>query len=171
MESSYFYIDGTKSYDTDGDPLTYNWKLISYPEASKGNLYQLTDPTSILKIDAEGTYLVELTVSDGISISSPAEMVITAIRTTIAGEESKPEISLFPNPSRGELHIVSTQNPLKQIALFDLSGRLLGEYKPDINSYEYHLNTRELKLQNSAVLVRISDNNNNTINKLVLIVQ
>ncbi|PKP10877.1 MAG: hypothetical protein CVU09_04975 [Bacteroidetes bacterium HGW-Bacteroidetes-4] len=171
MESSYFYIDGTKSYDSDGDPLSYNWELISYPEKSKGNLYQLTAPTSILRIDAEGTYVVELTVSDGISKSSPAEMVITAIRTTITGEESKPEICLFPNPSRGELHIVSTQNPLKQIALFDLSGRLLGEYKPDINSYEYHLNTRDLNIQNSVLMVRISDNKNNTINKLVLIVQ
>src|SRR5690606_35097672 len=110
MESSYFYIDGTRSYDSDGDPLTYHWELISYPETSKGNLYQLTDPTSILRVDAEGTYVVELTVSDGISISSPAEMTISATNTAIGSEELENSISIFPNPSHGKINIVSTQN-------------------------------------------------------------
>ncbi|MGD9993816.1 MAG: PKD domain-containing protein [Salinivirgaceae bacterium] len=171
MESSYFYIDGTKSYDPDGDPLSYNWRLVSYPEESKGNFYQLTDPTSILRVDAEGSYVVELIVSDGISQSSPAEMTISAINTAISSEELKSSISIFPNPSHGTITIISTQNSIKQVALYDLSGRLLSNYKPDGDTQEFQLNTTSLNLQNSAVIVRISDNKNNTINKLVLIVQ
>ena len=70
-------LDGTKSFDKDNDPLTYNWTIVSSP---MNNDLMLDDPFSdITRFEARsiGSYVFDLEVSDGKSVSRPSRVVIT----------------------------------------------------------------------------------------------
>ncbi len=69
-------LNGSASFDPDGDPLQMSWTLISVPPGSSA---QLDDPTSVLPqftADQVGTYIVELIVSDGNTPSAFADQVM-----------------------------------------------------------------------------------------------
>jgi len=58
-------LDGSKSYDIDGDAITDQWSFISKPQ---GSTAQLSSPTAVkptFVADVHGDYLVQLVVSDG----------------------------------------------------------------------------------------------------------
>ncbi len=57
-------LNGGASKDADGDPLTYQWHLLSAPAGSKLALINTTKPTQIFSPDVLGTYTVRLTVTD-----------------------------------------------------------------------------------------------------------
>jgi RHS repeat-associated protein len=70
-------IDGSRSTDPDGNPLTYRWAIITKP---KGSLARLSDSTSVAPsfiADKDGTYVLQLTVSDGQIRSLPDTVVIS----------------------------------------------------------------------------------------------
>lgn len=69
-------LDGSKSTDVDGDPLTYKWSLISVPP---GSAAQLSDPTAVkptFVADVKGTYIAQLIVNDGHVDSPPSSVTI-----------------------------------------------------------------------------------------------
>ncbi|MGA1824073.1 MAG: PKD domain-containing protein, partial [bacterium] len=72
-----YTLDGSKSFDPDGDTLTYTWEFISRPEGSAAELSDpaAVDPTFIQ--DIEGTYELSLIVNDGIEDSDPLIVTIT----------------------------------------------------------------------------------------------
>lgn len=77
-------LDGSGSFDPDDDPITYEWVITEKPD---GSLASLSDPAAVnptFKADVLGTYVIELTVSDGLD-SDIAEVVITP-----EGENVKP---------------------------------------------------------------------------------
>jgi RHS repeat-associated protein len=58
-------LDGSLSSDVDGNPLSFRWSFVTVPATSKA---QLSDPAAVkptFKVDAFGTYVVELIVNDG----------------------------------------------------------------------------------------------------------
>jgi len=66
------WVQSTKSYDPEGQPLKYAWQLINKPEGSVGEvlgLDYLSD--AIILTDLPGTYTLQLTVNDGIQDSLP----------------------------------------------------------------------------------------------------
>lgn len=70
-------LDGSRSSDANGDPLTYQWTLVQSPS---GSTAQLVNPTSVqptITIDKPGNYVVQLVVSDGILFGSPAQVTIS----------------------------------------------------------------------------------------------
>ncbi len=71
-------LDGSGSQDADSDPLTYSWTLVSKPAGSSAVLANNTEVTPSFTADADGTYLIELVVNDGIMDSTPATVSITA---------------------------------------------------------------------------------------------
>ena len=64
-------LDGSFSNDVDSDPLSYSWEFVEWPTDS---IAQFDDPTSATPqfiADVEGTFIIGLTVHDGIE---PSEM-------------------------------------------------------------------------------------------------
>jgi hypothetical protein len=77
-------LDGSGSYDPDGDQITYMWSFDTLPsgsnlasrEAPFTSNHTTTASTSFTP-DAVGTYIVKLTVADGSTVSAPDLVIIT----------------------------------------------------------------------------------------------
>ena len=70
-------LDGSRSFDPDGDPLRYTWSFVSRPT---GSTAALTNPTSVnpsFMVDTKGTYVVQLVVNDGHVNSIPDVVTIS----------------------------------------------------------------------------------------------
>jgi len=70
-------LDGSKSSDADGNPLTYRWTFVSIPTGSGATL---TGPTTVkpaFLADKTGQYVVQLIVNDGAVNSAPAMVTVT----------------------------------------------------------------------------------------------
>ncbi len=73
-------LDGSGSYDPDGDELSYSWSLTDAPDCSSLSSASLYDAASVapsLVPDCEGTYQVGLVVSDGDQWSNPDYAAVT----------------------------------------------------------------------------------------------
>ena len=63
-------VDGSQSFDPDGDPITYSWSITSKPPSSSA---ALDDPAAInptFVADSLGTYVIELIVTDDMGLES-----------------------------------------------------------------------------------------------------
>ena len=58
------HLDGTQSYDPDGDPVTYEWTFASVPQGSNATLSNADTGTPCFLADVYGTYQVRLVVKD-----------------------------------------------------------------------------------------------------------
>ncbi|MFH1926558.1 MAG: S8 family serine peptidase [Chloroflexota bacterium] len=76
-------LDGSNSSDPDGDPITYSWAFVSEPADSSATLSGADTATPTFVADMDGTYEVELAVSDG-ELSSSDSVVVTAATATEA---------------------------------------------------------------------------------------
>ncbi len=75
------HLDGSRSSDADGNPLTYTWALLSKPTGSDA---ELVDPTTVnphFVVDKPGAYVAQLIVRDGKADSVPAIPSPSAPRT------------------------------------------------------------------------------------------
>jgi hypothetical protein len=72
-------LDGSQSYDSDGDRLTYAWHIISKPPTSSTTLSDDAAVYPTFIADSLGTYIVQLIVTDDWGASSePAQVVVTS---------------------------------------------------------------------------------------------
>jgi hypothetical protein len=81
-------LDGTGSYDGDGDPLTYTWTGPFLESPVQG-----ATPTVTLEDSCPGEYVITLVVNDRLEDSEPDEVVITVMDTT------PPEFNLSVTPT------------------------------------------------------------------------
>ena len=79
-------LDGTASYDPDGDSIQYQWSLVSQPEGVDSMLSNSSAATPSLTIDASGTYIVQLVVNDGLLDSDVDTVTITTANTRPVAE-------------------------------------------------------------------------------------
>lgn len=71
-------LDGSASYDPDGDPVDYAWEMVSRPANSTAYLINQTRVNPSFFVDRPGEYLIELVVDDGDLYSQPDTVLITA---------------------------------------------------------------------------------------------
>jgi len=77
--SDVIQLDGTGSSDPDGDPLSYTWDFVSMPANSATYLINDTREDPSFYADADGTFEIRLTVSDGLlSADDTVTVTITA---------------------------------------------------------------------------------------------
>ena len=69
-------LDGSGSFDEDGDELSYTWSVTS-PEGSSATLQNASEAVARFKPDVEGDYVISLVVNDGSVDSLSAELTIT----------------------------------------------------------------------------------------------
>jgi fibronectin type 3 domain-containing protein len=70
-------LDGSGSYDVDGDPLLYQWSFSSRPAGSNAVLAGAETMSPSFVPDISGDYLFQLIVNDGTAASSGNNVVIT----------------------------------------------------------------------------------------------
>jgi YD repeat-containing protein len=83
-------LDGSRSSDPDGDPLTFEWSFVSIPEGSGVFLSDESAANPIFYVDQSGSYVVQLIVNDGSSNSAPDTVMIST-------ENSKPVAHAGPD--------------------------------------------------------------------------
>lgn len=116
-------LDGSQSFDVDGDSLSYSWTLVERPTGSQASLYRDKTAFPLLQHDVAGQYVAELVVSDGTLASAPDRVVISDTNTVPV---AKPVASTFI--------ALGTALKLNGSDSFDADG--------DSLTYEWHLVSR-----------------------------
>lgn len=173
-------IDGTGSYDPDGDPITYQWQLYFRPNDSQTTLSSLTEPTTRLYIDKEGTYTIELQVNDG---KIPSDITKISLSTgnvapvAIAGKDKNAVVgtpcyldaSSSFDPNNDELVYIwafLSKPAGSQAEIFDTNSPN-PYFIPDMEGdYEIQLIVSDGKLFSKPVLIRVSTTNNPPVAQL-----
>lgn len=76
-------LDGTTSFDADGDEILFTWTMVSKPSGSSAVLSDGASATPNFLTDLEGAYVLELVVSDGQTPSAPDTLTITAMKNNL----------------------------------------------------------------------------------------
>jgi len=71
-------LDGSASYDPDGDPLIYSWMIEFKPNGSNAVLSDVNKVAPSLETDLPGDYVIKLVVNDGTVDSNPSFVTVTA---------------------------------------------------------------------------------------------
>lgn len=88
-------LDGSLSSDPDGDSLTYTWSFMSIPEGSEVALTGATSAAPTFIADVDGTYVLDLVVSDGEVESEPDAV-------SIVSATPDPKLRLFVKSFSGD---------------------------------------------------------------------
>lgn len=78
---AFVYLNGASSFDANGDPITFQWTLVSRPVGSTAALTLSTASSLYFLADVAGNYVVSLAVSDG-KLSSSGSLTVTALGTS-----------------------------------------------------------------------------------------
>jgi RHS repeat-associated protein len=124
-------LDGSASFDVDGDPLSYTWTLENQPFRSRSQLVGADTPQPTLSLDRTGDYIISLKVNDGGLLSQSRLTSVKALKRVINGQ--------FPISKAGPDQAV--EPPGQPVSLdgrssTDLDGDLISYrwamiYKPD----------------------------------------
>jgi hypothetical protein len=94
-------LNGSKSTDTDGKPLSYKWSMVSAPSGSKAAIANPTAQTASFVPDLPGTFVVQLIVNDGFlnSLPATAEIAVVSQQTSLVAQvqERQGVIATLPN--------------------------------------------------------------------------
>jgi PKD repeat protein len=71
-------LDGSSSFDPDGDLITYRWRQVDAPLGSTAGLSHEAVPGPRITPDQSGEYTFALTTSDGVARSEPSTVTVSA---------------------------------------------------------------------------------------------
>jgi PKD repeat protein len=92
-------LDGTGSFDPDGDPLTYRWTVIAYPAGGTTQIDDATSPVASFTPNVDGIYEVQLVVNDGIENSAPDTAIITVFSNPPVAEAGDDQVVVVGEPA------------------------------------------------------------------------
>lgn len=75
-------LNGRRSYDVDGDRLSFEWVMIEQPSGSQAFLSDSNAVSPTMFLDSAGTYRMQLHVSDGVHTSPSRVLILTTDNTT-----------------------------------------------------------------------------------------
>ena len=80
--STFITLDGSRSYDADDDPLTYQWVMVAKPLGSAAKLVGDTTAHPTFNTDKDGHYRIRLVVNDG-KTNSHSDYVFVSVNEPI----------------------------------------------------------------------------------------
>lgn len=86
-------LDGSGSYDDNGNQLSYNWQIISKPAESNAYFSDNTAMGPQFYTDMPGNYIVSLVVNDGQINSDPSTITIAAVSALDITKEKLIDVS------------------------------------------------------------------------------
>lgn len=173
----YFRFDGTKSYDADGDILTYQWTMESAPETSTAELMGVTYAKPQIKFDVEGDFTFSLVVFDSIDYSEKSYIKVTAKEgyTKIQDKTENPgNIMIYPNPTRDKITIDFNQvhASITAVTVFSILGtsvyQVLPSTEENLNSV-LSINLNEKVAKKGIYLVKISTAQKQYVQRITLL--
>ncbi|TAJ96319.1 MAG: hypothetical protein EPO39_20255, partial [Candidatus Manganitrophaceae bacterium] len=93
-------LDGSGSFDPDGDALTYTWSFVSIPAGSGATL---TNPATIsptFTADRSGDYVIRLIVNDGLADSPPDSLVVISVNDPPVADAGADQSARVGDPVR-----------------------------------------------------------------------
>jgi RHS repeat-associated protein len=87
-------LDGSLSSDADGDPLTFQWSLLSVPDGSGAVLSDVATVNPTFSADKPGVYVAQLIVGDGL-VKSDADTVVVSTLNSIPSAAAGSDQSVF----------------------------------------------------------------------------
>lgn len=123
----YATLDGTASYDADGEPLTYLWTVVKQPAGASPTILNHTAPTATFRSEMLGSYLLTLVVDDGIQASLPDTVEVLVTNKSSVSNAITGKTTVYPVPASSRVTIAFS-NPLSgnvDIEVFDLFSRLV----------------------------------------------
>ncbi len=149
-----FQLDGSSSYDDDGDALSFLWVLESKPEGSEGYVMKDDISTTLAYLDIEGDYVFSLVVNDSIEDSEKGYITVTAKEgySKITNYTSSLNPEIYPNPTTGQLTIGFYLDRIETVTMsvYSQTGQLVMER--DIEGAGKGLNQTTLSLKNEEIL-------------------
>ncbi len=128
---------GSASRDPDGDPLTYNWKLLFRPAGSHAAIADPSAVNSSFLVDVNGCYEVQLTVSDGKTTSKPAVVYVSTTSPAADGKRRVPQeyptIQSAIDAAQPGDDIIVTGGHYRELLIVDKSVNLIGKNWPVID--------------------------------------
>lgn len=133
-------LDGTSSYDPNGDPITYAWAIVTAPAGSAATIISPASATASFVPDFEGLYIVQLKVNDGQVDSEPDTVQIqaTSVQTeaTTAIETAQDGIAALDPGVFKNKNLQSTLNDKLNAVLANIADQnyadALGQLQNDI---------------------------------------
>ncbi len=127
IPSNSVVLDGSASYDPDGQIVSYQWKQISGPGSAI--LSALNADVSTVTTLLVGVYQFSLTVTDNSGASSSDTVKITVVDNLRSTES----ILLYPNPAQStiNLRLFSDSTGEMKINIVDANGRIVESWNID----------------------------------------
>jgi len=127
-------LSAENSSDADGDELTYQWRFKSLPQASSSVFNNANEMNASFTADVAGTYIVLLTISDGLSEDS-MEIEVVAIDSAL------PEMSELAKNSGCH-------------ACHDVAKKVVGPAWSDVANRYFNGKSRREQLRNKTQLIQ-----------------
>jgi len=99
-------LDGSGSYDANGDPLTYTWTILSSPDGRLPKFSNLHADRPTFTAEVSGSYVFTLRVSDGTAQSDLSYVVISAVNPLIEIVPSSATLFFFTPPNTIQLRLI-----------------------------------------------------------------
>lgn len=93
LVDSVVQLDGTRSYDSDGDPITHAWTL-GTPAGSAATLDDAASATPIFTVDVKGDYVATLLVTDAFQAVSEADAVTVSFQNLVPVADAGPDLAV-----------------------------------------------------------------------------
>jgi len=168
-------LDGSDSYDPEGDSLSYHWQAPDSIQISDSTIAQ---PTFIApNVDDSTEFNFVLTVNDGCCFSEPDTVVITVKDNPIGVDELIPHrfvlVGIYPNPIN---HLAKISFGLPQaskinIELYDIKGRFLKILAEENMNSGYHtIEFNMSRLKSGVYFYKLNVNGvNKAVDKFILL--